>query len=351
MNIGAFELTRLTVEKLGGVGVSDTLTMLEVHVPIGKRQMNELLTGGSVATHPACIINTVEHGEITVGKFNGTHHGERIYSLPLEKPSDNLRWDEAREAIEAKGYGHHMMTLAEWAMVCLLGKLTGILPKGNNDNGKDHSESKITGIICERDDGGLPRLLLEGSGNRMYSSTEDQNGIFGLNGNVCNWIAGYRLVDGEIQIIPDNNAAASVPMDTDSTMWKAIMPDGILTDPGTPGTLHWNWLDGKITLDTETTDSENVTRETAFEDLAVNTAHVPTVPLILRALALFPDGDKWEANKAVCAVNLSGERLPFVGANAETYTGGGLFSVRCIATRDDKYVGVGARPAFCELTA
>ena len=350
MGIGALELTRIAMQKLGGVGVSDTLGVLEVHVSIGKQQMSELLTGGSMATHPACTINSVEHGEISVGKFNGTHHGERIYSLPLEKPSDDLTWDEAREAIEAKGHGHHMMTLAEWALICLMCKKDAYLPRGNNDHGKDNSEEEITGSVCETGEDGLTRLLLEGSGNRRYSSTENQDGIFGLNGNVCNWLAGYRLVDGEIQIIPDNNAAASVSMAKESTMWKAITADGRLTEPGTPNTLHWNWLNGKITLDTETTVAENVTRETAFEDLAVNTAHVPTVPLILRALALFPDGEKWTDNKAVCAVNLTGERLPFVGANAETGVGGGLFSVRCIATREDKYTGVGARPAYCELS-
>lgn len=61
-------------------------------------------------------------------------------------------------------------------------------------------------------------------------------------GNVWEWVAGLRLVNGEIQIIPDNDAAfASTDMSASSPLWKAIRAsDGALVSPGTSGTLKYD---------------------------------------------------------------------------------------------------------------
>ncbi len=74
-----------------------------------------------------------------------------------------------------------------------------------------------------------------------WSDNWQEDGIWDLNGNVYEWQGGYRTVDGEIQIIPDNNAAKQISQGSESTLWKAIMPDGSLVDPGTPGTLKWDY--------------------------------------------------------------------------------------------------------------
>lgn len=326
--------------------VSDREGVPDVHVRIDREQINTLISPATgMSTHPAFVVDSAERSSVYVGKFNGTAYRGKLYSYPLEKPAFGMTWDEARIACEEKGAGHHMMTLPEWAMLCLLCRREDRLPKGNNANGHDASEAKITGVPVQEGD---KVLLLEGTGNSTYSHTGDNGGVFGLNGNVRNWIAGYRLVDGEIQIIPDNNAAMHAEMGEKSTLWKAVMPDGTLVTPGTNGTLHWNWLNGKLTLDTMTSDTQDTVRETVFEDLATS-ERISSVPAIIRALALYPDGKKWDKNTAVCRMNLTGERMPFVGGCSTTGTTGGLFAMSCIATREDAYDDVGARPAYCEI--
>ena len=98
----------------------------------------------------------------------------------------------------------------------------------------------------------------------------------------------------ELQIIENNNAAdPEADLSDNSAAWKAILPnasdDGYtLVAPGTTGTLHWNWLNSKITLDTAIPTYDNEHRGTYFKDLAVNSANLPHIPYIVRELGLFP---------------------------------------------------------------
>ena len=62
-------------------------------------------------------------------------------------------------------------------------------------------------------------------------------------------------------------------------------------EPGTPGTVHYAWIDGKITLVArELTDEEfdGGQRNTAFKDVAVDSTTLPYVPYILKELGLAP---------------------------------------------------------------
>ena len=67
-------------------------------------------------------------------------------------------------------------------------------------------------------------------------------GITDLIGNLWDTLAGMRLMNGEINIIPDNDSAMNIDESTFSTNWRAILPDGTLVPPGTPGTYK---LDGQ----------------------------------------------------------------------------------------------------------
>ncbi len=61
-----------------------------------------------------------------------------------------------------------------------------------------------------------------------------------MSGNIWEWNSGLRIINGEIQVIPDNNASSSIiDLEANSTEWKAISgangsyltPDGNGTTP------------------------------------------------------------------------------------------------------------------------
>ena len=130
-------------------------------------------------------------------------------------------------------------------------------------------------------------------------------------------------------------------------MWKAIKPS--LTDetytlvaPGTAGTLHWNWLNGKVTLDTESIEDAE-SRGTPFVSLARNTSHVPYVPTIMRELGLFPcEGDN--VTQGYLYVCLSGERLGRRGGNYNNTSNAGLGYLNGNNVRSNANANYGCRP-------
>ncbi|RAZ53480.1 hypothetical protein DK853_46110, partial [Klebsiella oxytoca] len=68
-----------------------------------------------------------------------------------------------------------------------------------------------------------------GSGPVTWNHDHSPAGIADLCGNVWEWVAGFRLLDGEIQIIPYGNSMKSTcSMAAASTEWKAIKADGSL---------------------------------------------------------------------------------------------------------------------------
>ena len=316
------------------------------YVPIEKTTLAELLHTDSSDVHPAFIVEGEVLNTVYLGKYSGVLRSSRMYSLPMEEPGYYITFGDAIRYCAAKGAGHHMMTLAERALVLLICKKNGYSPKGNNAGGRDAVEKTMMGIPCTYDTEGNVRHILEGTGNSEYFHTGNQRGIYGLNGNVCSWIAGYRTVDGEIQIIPDNDAANNVEQGENSTLWRAILADGTLTEPGTAGTLKWNYLNGVITLDTVAT-AENANHSTPFASLAVNTVNLPGgAPLIMKALGLFPDGsDSLAYGGAMFSVNTGGERMAYAGAS---YSDGGGSAWSLNGTHERTYAAdtVGVRPAF-----
>ena len=178
----------------------------------------------------------------------------------------------------------------------------------------------------------------------------------GTLGSVCDIVGnqleqdyGYRIVDGELQILENNNAAdPEADLSASSAAWKAILPnsadDGYtLVAPGTEGTLHWTWANSKITLDTVKPTLDNEYRGTNFKDLAVNSANLPYIPTIVRELGLFPTSGS--TTKGYYYIQFAtGERFPRRGGNY--YNGGyvGLGCESCYHPRSSASWPYGARP-------
>lgn len=178
------------------------------------------------------------------------------------------------------------------------------------------------------------------------------SGVADLNGLVWEWTGGFRLMDGEIQIIPYGNCMKlDCDMSEDSTLWKAIMPNGSLVAPGTAGTLKIDQTSATAGIRINTTvqypTSGDTYRNIPFKTLTA--ASGVTIPKLLIALGIFPDsGITGYGNDNIWMRN-HGERLPFRGSGFYDTSRSGPSALDLNAPRSHSGVSVGFRSAFCEL--
>lgn len=178
------------------------------------------------------------------------------------------------------------------------------------------------------------------------------SGIADLNGDVWEWTGGFRLMNGEIQIIPYGNCMKlDCDMSEDSTLWKAIMPNGSLVAPGTAGTLKIDQTSATAGIRINTTvqypTSGDTYRNIAFKTLTA--ASGVTIPKLLIALGVFPDsGITGYGNDQIWMRN-HGERLPLRGSSFSNPSNSGPSALSLDNPRSCSYDRVGFRSAFCEL--
>lgn len=213
--------------------------------------------------HPAFVVNGETRPEFWLGMYIGTISNGELVSVPSTAPS-RASFATHRAAAEAAGPGFHMMTLAEWAAVVLLHwKMNGgkEVIRGNTDRGRSHEAFWETAVRVDGyapgDTRGTDHMHLTGSGPLTWRHDGTAWGIADLRAPT-QYVAGLRLVNTELQIIPGNNAA----LNPDSG-WRAILPSGALVDPESTGTI-------KIT-----------TENTTENDPSAN------VPALLRALLVY----------------------------------------------------------------
>lgn len=172
------------------------------------------------------------------------------------------------------------------------------------------------------------------------------DGIFDLNGNVWEWCAGMRLVDGEIQIIPyANSMILTTSMAASSTEWKAIAADGSLVAPGTAGTLKWDVVSGKIQLTKGTITPKDTGNWLPYNNMTLGEG-LTAAPELAKALLLYPDEPNGDYGGDYHGLNTSGERLPICGGSWNDTSSAGVFDVFLYNPRSGAYGSVGFRSAF-----
>ena len=341
------------------VVLADDKGIPSVMTRVPKFLISDVIDGGSETTHPAFIVNGQEVDEIYISKYPNIVYNARACSIPLEDPETGIDFEDAMAACTAKGAGWHLMTRAEWAAIALWCRMNALMPKGNNDNGKDHADSDYEAVPASYD-GDTVNRVLAGSGPLTWSHNGEQSGIFDLNGNVNEWLGGYRIVDGEIQVLANNDAADSSNSQlADSGAWMAILQDGTLVSPGTADTLKWDYsvLSEGGGTEAFVLNTAVANQQTAEEDgygsvpfEALTAGAGVTVPELLKALALFPaDGGDHGADSMT--MRNIGERFGCAGGQWSSGAEAGVFCLQGAGGRATAEDNIGFRCAYVNLPA
>lgn len=345
-----FDDLKLSIEALSGgknTVLFDDLGMPSVMVPFPKLKMSDLIAGGSENIHPAFSVDGVEKSVIYVSKYQNIVLNERGYSLPMRDPRASLNFDQAVAYCRNKGKGWSLTPYSLWSAIALWCRKNGTMPRGNNNYGADHAYGHEKGVPTYYESGKIARCAT-GSGPNTWNHNWMPDGIADLNGNVWEWCAGMRLMNGEIQIIPYANCmAADASMGASSTLWKAIAADGTLVEPGSAGTLKYNYVSGHIQLTSGDITPEDTWRGDTYQNMTLDSAL--TVPEIAKALLIYPDEPGGDYGGDGHYMNNSGERLPICGGCWGGTSGAGVFSVYLFSPRSNSSTNFGFRSAYCEL--
>jgi|LSQX01.2.fsa_nt_gb hypothetical protein len=374
--------------------------------PIYKCTSQSLDASLPATTHPAFIVNGVEIPRVLVGVYKGVALGSAVHSLPNMPPQISLGHDQLRNLCKAAGPGFTGKTVAISGLLYLLAKKNSWVPKGNNSYSVDYrdgtpwelAKAYTTGlkrVLCgweytclanhtsedaNRPDrathlwtkgkkiGGSPvasqitaatpngNNTLTGSGPLSWTLDGKVSGITDLNGNCSEQDFGYRVYDGEIQILENNNALdPNADLSSTSAAWKAILPSAVdasytLVAPGTAGTLKWNKSGTYPELDTvitvRTTAEENMSR--SFKDLTANAVNVPYIPTILQELGIFPIPGDTTQGTVYYRNHVTTEYIPRRGGSYSNPSHAGLGFVHAGHSRSYAHVCYGVRSAFLE---
>lgn len=264
-----------------------------------------------IAKYPATMIDGVPH------------------SLPYQKPTVNVTHDEAIRLCEAKGHGWHLLTNDEWAALAHQSRKNGTLPRGNTASGKSHSHPEETGTTYEDGYG----KTLTGSGPVTWNHDHTAEGVADMCGNVWEHVGGIRFVDGKVQVIPNNGAAAGADQSKDSPEWV-----NIYTADGDP--VYFNVKDDAITLQPYEPE-DKAWDGVPFTELEAG--EVDDLDELIK-LGLYP-ADGYEGTDYFW-LDTNDERCVYRGGGWYNGAYAGVFSLNGYYSRAYSPTGIGFRPAF-----
>lgn len=202
----------------------------------GEEALLSYLYGDSTAgIHPAFNIDGVikpwYHAKYLCGRVGSTNYAVSLRGLD---PANSITFDNSVNLCVNKGAGYSLANNAQQAYIALLSMRKGFQARGNTHYGRHHVQTTEYGIgvISSGDRYGR---TLTGSGPNSWSHDGTPFGVFDMVGNVSKWVGGFRIVNGELQVLPQGNAAGTLRTlaahGAASTDWKAIIAAGTLVTP------------------------------------------------------------------------------------------------------------------------
>lgn len=295
--------------------------------------------------HPAFIVGGVQKSELFIGTHIGSVSENELISQPGVEPAHSRNHDQFVTLARACGAGWHVMTNTEWSAIALWSHKNGTMPRGNTNYGRSsdapHETARRMDLLEPGNTGGNPRTRT-GSGPASWRHDHTMHGISDLCGNVWEWTPGMRIVNGEIHVIANNDAALiATDLAEGSAAWRAIDgATGNLVAPGhanavkyaASGTaaytlVHANWA--------------------LFEGMA-NPGSPPVSAAALqklKAFGLFPVASSGLGGDTF-GYDLAGERLPVRGGDWGGGAAAGVFMLFLGYPRSLAHTTLGARPAF-----
>lgn len=292
------------------------------------------------AAETPAIFKIGEHtaDAIYISKYPNVIIKGRAYSLPMVDPAVNVTFDVAVASCITKGEGWHLMTAVEWEYLLNQSREKDTMPHGNTDYGTDyyHKEEKADCDGC-----GYGRSKT-GSGPATWNHDNTIYGVSDLNGNVWEWLAGVRLLDGAIEYIPNNDAALTgCDLSRDSKAWQQLRT--------ARGPVRVEVESGEITI-TDMAAVEDYTPDydgTRIADLKVDLQEVPQV---LKDLGIVPDKRAESELKTYVYFDATeGEWLPLRGSAFSDTSNSGASALYLFDPRSCSYVNIGFRSAFYEV--
>lgn len=267
--------------------------------------------------------------EYLISKYPNALIGGVPHSLPFQKPAVDVNFDEAVQLCESKGPGWHLLTNDEWAALARQSWENDTMPTGNTASGKSHSHPEQTGTTY---DGGYGKTLT-GSGPVAWNHDRTAEGVSDMCGNIWEHVGGIRFLNGQVQVIPDNGAAAGADQSADSKEWQAIY-----TADGDP--VYFNPRGGEIFV--EPTEAEDKDYDgVRFTDLEAKGLDVPDK---LIELGLYPPAG-YESDEYFWIDN-NAERCVYRGGRWADGAGAGVFCLDGLNSRSGSGARIGFRSAL-----
>lgn len=345
---------KLAVEALSGgtnTVILDDIGLPSVMVLIPKMNSADLSNGLESRTHPAFIVNGREIETVAVGKYISSIKFGRAYSLPNKDPATCLSFDDSARLCSIKGRGWGITPYSLWGALALWCKKNGTFPEGNTNYGQFGDKSESHGVGATFYEDGKIGHTLTGSGPLSWYHNRRPDGIADLCGNVFEWCSGFRFCNGELQIIPNADTMVNgCDMSYSSPLWRAILPDGTLTEPNSPDSLKLDFVNGHWVVCQTITSHTEEKRCCPVRDIGLADG-ISEMPQILIELGICPErmptgapyGNDvfWGPNKAV-------EQFPCRGGNwyDHEYACGGMFRTSVYYGRDIIGNTIGTRLAY-----
>lgn len=279
-------------------------------------QSNTLFNSGDAglsSVHPAFIVNNAPIRGFRLDKYqwprvNGKNYCASLYGLPPAWGSGGatMSYDGMHSAVDAvngaatdpDGIKMHVQTRAEFSYLALLSAVKAFQCRGNTSYGKAHDKTSEAGTPCGYMYNGKPIHTATGTGPLTWYSDGTPWGVADLVGNVTEWASGYKMNEGEMYFMPNNDAANTVASEhaIGGSKWKGLLSDGSFVAPGTDLTMKYDYTADPGTSGEKTFELTDTLRfKQTVEDpygavtLASLTAHEGlTVPTYLRLMMLFP---------------------------------------------------------------